>query len=156
MRPIVFATDGSPSAAEARQEAFELAGLTGAPLLAVSVEHTSLPPIGYAPYGYPDIAVELRRIEHERAASAVAEVAAAAAAAGLACETVKPIGVTVDEICRIARERDAQMIVIGSHGWGAAHRLFFGSVSEGVLHAAPCPVLVVRGADAVEEHATAA
>ena len=39
---------------------------------------------------------------------------------------------------------DAAMIVVGAHGWGAFKRLVFGSVSLGVLHEAPCPVLVVR------------
>jgi nucleotide-binding universal stress UspA family protein len=34
------------------------------------------------------------------------------------------------------------MIVVGAHGWGAVKRLVFGSVSLGVLHEAPCPVLV--------------
>jgi len=37
------------------------------------------------------------------------------------------------------------MIVIGAHGWGAFRRVVFGSVSLGVLHDAPCPVLVARG-----------
>ena len=51
-RPILFATDGSPSAAEAQQEAFELAQRLAAPLLVVSVFHAGLPAVGYAGYGY--------------------------------------------------------------------------------------------------------
>ena len=53
-RPILFATDGSPSAAEAQQEAFELAQRLDAPLLVVSVAHATLPAVGYTAYGYSE------------------------------------------------------------------------------------------------------
>src|SRR5437764_2929481 len=43
MKPIVLATDGSPSAAEATLTAVELAKALGAPLVAVSVEHVVVP-----------------------------------------------------------------------------------------------------------------
>ena len=36
------------------------------------------------------------------------------------------------------------MIVVGNHGWNAIRRAVFGSVSAGLLHEAPCPVVVVR------------
>ena len=42
----------------------------------------------------------------------------------------------------VDRHRPA-MIVMGSHGHGAVHQLLVGSVSEGVLRKATCPVLVV-------------
>ena len=42
-----------------------------------------------------------------------------------------------------AREWNADLIVVGSHGRGFWGRLL-GSVSNGVLHHAPCSVLVVR------------
>ena len=38
---------------------------------------------------------------------------------------------------------DADTIVVGSHGHGALHRALLGNVSEGVVRAARCPVLVV-------------
>jgi len=46
-------------------------------------------------------------------------------------------------ICDVASERNARMIVIGSHGWGALKSALYGSVAGGVLRHAPCPVLMV-------------
>ena len=155
-RPILFATDGSPSAEEAQREAFELSQRFGAPLVVVSVVHASLPAVGYSSYGYSNVVAELTEAEHHRVRGLLGTVGATACAAGLPCVTVLAEGFTVEEICRIARERDAQVIVVGSHGWGTARRLLSGSVSTGLVHSAPCPVLVVRGAQDAHEHAAAA
>lgn len=42
-----------------------------------------------------------------------------------------------------AEKLAADMIVVGSHGYGAMHQLLVGSVSESVLRKAICPVLIV-------------
>jgi nucleotide-binding universal stress UspA family protein len=39
---------------------------------------------------------------------------------------------------------EAEMIVVGSNGRGAAARVVLGSVSSGVVHGAKCPVAVIR------------
>jgi nucleotide-binding universal stress UspA family protein len=143
-RPILFATDGSPSAAEAQQEAFELAQRLEAPLLAVSVAHTSPPAVGYGAYGYANVVAELTEAEHKRVEKLLATVADTARAADLECSTIAEDGFPVEEICRAASEHDARLIVVGSHGWGAARRFLSGSVSTGLVHEATCPVLVVR------------
>lgn len=155
-RPIVLATDGSPSAAEAQEQAFELAKALGAPLLVVSVTHATLPAVGYSAYGYSDIVSKLTEAEHHRLEKLLADTTEAAEMEGLDCSTATADGVAVDEICRIAAEHDARLIVAGSHGWGAARRLLSGSVSTGLVHSAPCPVLVVRpSARAARERAAA-
>ncbi|MGZ4689900.1 MAG: universal stress protein [Acidimicrobiia bacterium] len=46
-------------------------------------------------------------------------------------------------ICALAREEEAELIVIGSHGHRALFDLLLGSVSNYVLRHSPCPVLVV-------------
>lgn len=155
-RPILFATDGSPSADEAQKQAFELAQRLDAPLLVVSVAHTTLPAVGYAGYGYSNVVAELTQAEHKRVRELLATIATTACAAGLACTTVLADGFAVEEICEVARERDAQLIVVGSHGWGAARRFLSGSVSTGLVHSAPCPVLVVRPHDQAGLHVAAA
>ena len=43
-----------------------------------------------------------------------------------------------------AKQWNADLIVVGSHGFGFWNRLLLGSVSNAVLHHAPCSVLVVR------------
>lgn len=52
-------------------------------------------------------------------------------------------GAAVTTILKEASKLNADMIVVGSHGRGKMHQLLLGSVSEGVLHKAECPVLVV-------------
>jgi nucleotide-binding universal stress UspA family protein len=149
MKPILLATDGSPSATEATRKAIELAKALDVPLVAVGVEHVDVPAYGY--FGYAQLYDEVRRIEHEHVISVLEDTAANARENGVSCHMIAATGTVVEEICRIARDRGAQLIVIGAHGWKPFRRLLFGSVSLGVLHEAPCPVLVARGAATAED-----
>jgi nucleotide-binding universal stress UspA family protein len=47
------------------------------------------------------------------------------------------------EIIRIAESRQADLIVIATHGATGWNRFAFGSVAEKVVHLAPCPVLML-------------
>ena len=47
-------------------------------------------------------------------------------------------------ILQAASEWGADLIVIGSHGRDGLTRALLGSVAEGVMRQAPCPVLVVK------------
>ncbi len=154
-KPILLATDGSPSAGEAQRQAFDLAKLTGAPLLVVSISHATLPAMGYTAYGYSEVVAELNHAEHVRLDALLGQITAAAASEGIDCSTVAGDGPIVEEICRVAAEHGAQLVVVGSHGWGAARRFLSGSVSTGLVHSAPCPVLVVRSGDAQHQKAAA-
>ena len=143
-KPIVLATDGSPSAAEATLEAIALARALDAQLVVVAVDH----PVsvgGGAFYGYGEIIAELRKAEHDRTEEALAQACAAATDAGLECEPVHAADsvAAADEICHAASSRGARLIVIGSHGWSPIKRVLHGSVSTAVVHEARCPVLVV-------------
>jgi nucleotide-binding universal stress UspA family protein len=64
--------------------------------------------------------------------------------AGMAYEWQFEVGHPVDTILHVAKDRGADLIVLGSRGLGGFKRLLLGSVSNGVLHHAPCPVLIVR------------
>ena len=91
-RPILFATDGSPSATQAQKQAFELAQRLDAPSLVVSVAHVTLPVTGYPAYGYSNIVAELTEAEHHRVTALLASVAEAAEAEGVHCSTVAADG----------------------------------------------------------------
>ena len=51
---------------------------------------------------------------------------------------------TAASIIGFAREINADLIVMGTHGRGAVAHLLMGSVAERVVRTAPCPVLTVR------------
>lgn len=143
MSTILLATDGSPSAAHAAEEAIELATATGRPLRIVTAWR---PPITAA-IGYGTVSLPAEIIDAERQyATHVAETAAEQArAAGAQVTFHVREGDPADAVCAEAAECAAGLIVIGAHGWGPVHRMLFGSVSMRVLHEAPCGVLVVRG-----------
>lgn len=150
MRPIILATDGSASAAPAVEQAVELAAESQAPLIIVSVWDSPYTGLGYAPL---PVVVDVNAEMMERAPKIVEAVAHRAQAAGVNAEPVVRRGFPVDEICRLADERNARLIVIGSHHWGRVRRALFGSVSQGVVHSAHCTVLVVPAAPAQEVEA---
>lgn len=49
-------------------------------------------------------------------------------------------------LCDLAERRNADLIVLGTHGRTAISRLLLGSVAETTLRHAPCSVLALRGA----------
>jgi nucleotide-binding universal stress UspA family protein len=55
-------------------------------------------------------------------------------------------GSTSAEIVRIARERNAGLIVMGTHGSRTLHSILFGSTARRVVRDASSPVLAVRRA----------
>ena len=139
MNPIILATDGSPSAADATRQAVELARSTGAKLLVVSVWHA-----GLTTYSTTAALPESKRAAKEQACAAAQAAAEAARAAGIDAESFVLEGDAVERICESAADTNASLLVVGSHGFGPVRRLVFGSVSTALLHHAPCPVLVVR------------
>lgn len=53
-------------------------------------------------------------------------------------------GLPSHEIVEAAKEMDADLIVIATHGYTGWKHFCIGSTAERVVRAAPCPVLVVR------------
>ncbi len=53
-------------------------------------------------------------------------------------------GDPVYEILRVVDEKQADLVVMGSHGEGPLEHLLVGSTCDKVVRSAPCPVLVVR------------
>lgn len=57
------------------------------------------------------------------------------------------IGQTATKIAEAARQWPADLIVVGSHGRKGITRTLLGSIAEGIMRHAPCPVLVVKAKD---------
>jgi len=68
-----------------------------------------------------------------------------AIAKGIAAEFKQELGDPGRMICEVARNWNADVIVIGRRGLSGISELFLGSVSNYVLHHAPCSVLTVQG-----------
>ena len=67
--------------------------------------------------------------------------------ANVAVDGYVATGKPVDVICRRAREIDADLIVMTSHGRTGLSRMWLGSVADGVIREAPVPVLMLRPTD---------
>lgn len=78
-------------------------------------------------------------VEHQQ----IQAIAARLRAGGLDTTALLVQGATVKKILEEAVRLDVDMIVLGSHGRGAAYQLLVGSVSDGVLRKSKCPVLIV-------------
>ena len=63
--------------------------------------------------------------------------------AGYGCSASLYEGEIVETIIKKARDMEAELIVMGAHNKGRLERFFLGSVSEGVLRRACCPVMIV-------------
>jgi nucleotide-binding universal stress UspA family protein len=137
---ILLATDGSPHAQLAAAKAVGLAKNTGARLHVVAVGRTF-------PAAVYDIYMEAAREDLRREAQEVLDeqVAKIEEAGG----TVAIAHLKMDErrdeaIVHLAEEIGADLIVIGSRGFGGLKRALLGNVADSVVRHAHCPVLVVR------------
>ena len=63
-------------------------------------------------------------------------------------ETMVRTGDARDVILEVAKELDADLIVIGTHGRHGFRRLLLGSVAEAVVRTASCPVLTMHSTHA--------
>lgn len=145
---VLLATDGTDQS-ETAVEALKVLGLKdGDRVEIVSVIETVYPSVIDIYGGYLPDAGEL--LEKERA-SALVFLQEAANKAGsffsgenIAISTEVLAGSPESAIVERAEETSADIIVVGSHGYRAWERLLIGSVSDSVVHHAPCSVLVVR------------
>ena len=141
-RHILIAVDDSPIAAHAADVGVALARSLEAE---VAFVHVYGPPVPYD----SDLGVPVA----ELAAQAEAEGKRLLAGFRARLELPAPAlefaraGTPSAEIARAAKDWPADLVVIGSHGRGGVQRILLGSVAEGVMREAPCPVLVVRAGD---------
>lgn len=84
----------------------------------------------------------------EEARPAIQEVYNDLEADGITCETEVLIDYSFRnpgyKVIEYAKEKEIDLIVIGSRGLGGVGRLLLGSVSTQIVHQAACKVLVVK------------
>jgi nucleotide-binding universal stress UspA family protein len=123
MKRLLIATDGSSASRVAVEEGIELARELGARVLFVCVE-----PAHAAP-------------QARRAVEAATEEALAR---GVDADWEILYGEPAHAILGLARERSADLIVVGSRGRGAPAGTLLGSVSQAIVCEADRPILVAR------------
>ena len=139
---ILLATDGSEDAALATRAAVDLCNKTDSELHVVHAWRF------VAPYSaYPSgILKNYTRLNEQAAQELLArQVSRIEEMGGTVTEALLREGSPTDEILSLGEELQPGLIVIGSRGLGSVGSFLVGSVSEGVIHHASCPVLVVRG-----------
>lgn len=70
--------------------------------------------------------------------------ARAAKRQGVPVNAMVRIGHPVSDVVSVAQNEGSELIIMGTHGRTGLKHTLLGSVAEGVLRHAPCPVLVVR------------
>ncbi|MGZ8691137.1 MAG: universal stress protein [Gaiellaceae bacterium] len=135
---ILIATDGSPGSLAAAEEGVLLAKKLGAHVTFVAVAHAPLPLLG-DPY-YQRAVTE--NLGHMRAA--LAKAIPYAEERHVKYETELLEGSPAKAVLELARNRDVDLIVVGSRGLGAVKGALLGSVSSEIVHHADRPVLVAR------------
>ena len=64
--------------------------------------------------------------------------------AGMDVTGVILVGRPSEELAKLADEKGADLIVMGTHGRAGFDRLLFGSVANELVRTAPCPVMTIR------------
>ena len=140
---ILLATDGSEEAELAALRAVDLARSTDSELHVVHVGAIPTLLVSYpGTLGYDHKLYE--RIEEESRELLRKESWRVKAAGGTVAGAYLRMGSADPEIVALAKELGVDLIVIGCRGHRGVRRAIEGSVSDGVIRHAPCPVLVVR------------
>lgn len=142
---ILFTTDFSPESDRALEPALGL--LRRRPsgkLILLNVYHL---PYEYTVYGTIPTALNFRDDAQGKSEVRLREIAAPLLEEGLDVEPVSRQGFPPEVIVAEAEERDADLIVMGTHGRSGLADLLLGSTARRVVQTAPCPVLTVRRAD---------
>lgn len=145
---ILFPTDFSQLSERVGAYALSLAEKFGAKLYMLHVMDNS---IEYAAFYVPHISFEVldKEEESEEAKSLKKKCdCLSRKAKSVEIEPVICIGTPHEEILRVAREKEVDLIVIGTTGTGIVGRIVFGSNTESVIRHSHVPVLSIPLVDA--------
>jgi universal stress protein A len=144
LRRILHGTDFSSASKRALDMAIDFARQNKAELFLV---HVLVPHVTYPPDSYADPAfyIELERSTQRQAQSSLEALVAKVKKMKLKVTGLLLKGTAHDQIVRAAKNRRADMIVIGTHGRTGISKLLLGSVAGRIVSEATTPVLTVRG-----------
>ena len=148
---ILLATDGSEEAELAALRAVDLAQTTDSEL---HVVHVGVVPLFQLsdPGTLGDDGKLYDEVEEESRELLRKESWRVKVTGGTVAGTHLRMGEVVDlEIAALAKELQADLIVMGCRGHRGIRRAVEGSISDGVIRHAPCPVLVVRSHESAQD-----
>jgi nucleotide-binding universal stress UspA family protein len=142
LRRVLVPTDFSAEARRSAQVALDLIGARGkGELILVHAYHM---PIEYAAYGTLPVNWNFVEEASRAAKSELGKWATELSASGWKVTTETAEGPPALVIERLAKEREVDLIAMGTHGRSGLRELVLGSVAKRVVQHAPCPVLTVR------------
>lgn len=140
-RTIVVPTDFSPAAEQAVDVARDLALQAGpAHVILVHAHFVPLEIEALAVHGPHTILDDI----HSRAADDLERILVSMQDAGVSSEYTALDGSPDEVIVKLARDRNADLIVMGTRGRSGLAHVVLGSVAERVVRTADCPVLTVK------------
>ncbi|HWE95330.1 MAG TPA: universal stress protein [Tepidisphaeraceae bacterium] len=149
---LLVPVDFSPVTSAVVREATDLARALCARLCLL---HAIVTDLDYVEYDRgPVVGRAAVMAELKRSQGSLQALASKVEAEGVEVTTLVTPGAAVDAILGEARRQQARMIVMGSHGHGILHAVFAGSVSQGVLRRADCPITFVPSRKAAAASAT--
>ena len=144
MEKIVVGIDGSDASKGALGWAVEDARARGAEVVALHAYEVVVPVTDAVPTAPVDL-FGLTAETHDEAQRFVTKVVDEVAGNSVSVD-VAPIAVEDSPAkALLDAARDADLLVVGSHGHGLSGRLFLGSVSLECAQHAACPVVIFRG-----------
>ena len=137
IRKVLIAVDEQPVSVRAAEVGSELARALGGEIALIHVNDPAYP---------VDTGLPPRELIAQAQRESKALLAGFRERLGLPPSTLEFVqrGAAAVTIVQTAKEWPADLIVIASHGRSGVRRALLGSVAEGVMRNAPCPVLVVR------------
>jgi len=147
IRTVVTPVDFSDNAQMIVEQAAYVAGAFQAALHLVFVVQGFEDYSGFfvPPVNLPNLEEELFEAAQQRMHAFVDEHRDRLAAMGVRELTGTVLaGDVAEEIVRFAEEREADLIVMGTHGYKGLERIMFGSVADKVVKTAACPVMTIN------------
>jgi universal stress protein A len=155
IKRILVATDFSDCSLSALERASQLAQAFGASIDVLHVFHTPplLAPEAVVGYAAAVSSMSIADLVRSEAEQGMREFVEKAEHKGLAISDQSSIyGEAASTILRVAKDKDYDLIALGTHGRTGLAHVLLGSVAERVLRRSDLPVLTVRE----QKHAEAA